>query len=85
MSVNLLKYVECSWNVKKVVGGFVNGKGYYPDKPHWNQVLSMVINMGAPIQSLSDAGLINNAPVSQSEEGSSRDDKDKEEMDEARQ
>ncbi len=83
--VDLAKYVECSWNVNKVVGDFVNGKGYYPDKPHWNQVLSMIINMGAPIQSLSDAGLIDNASMSQREEGSSRDGKDKEEKDEEKQ
>ncbi len=76
-SVDFINYIKWSWNVKKKdVGDLV--KSYYPDKPHWNEVLSMLENTKAPKKSLSDAGLVNNAPASRREEGSRRDVKDKE-------
>ncbi len=79
INIDLLRYIECSWKVKRVVADdFV--KRYYPDKPHWNRVLAMAVDMGTSMQSLSGGcgrHGDNAAPVSRRGEGSSSD-KDKE-------
>ncbi len=74
---DILRYVECSWTVKKVED-FV--KGYYPDKPHWNRVLEMAADMGSSTQTL-NSGIhhhYDNDPVSGRGKGSGDRDKEKE-------
>ncbi len=81
-NIDLFRYIECSWIVKRAAIAEDCMKRYYPDKPHWNRVLRMALDMRTSVQSLSGGccgRYDDNAaafPVSRRGEGRSGSDKD---------